>query len=365
MNLHHGLPGLRRLAAGSVLSIGNFDGVHRGHQALLALARDLRARMTDAPRAVGEVERIIARNDGARTTGDPSGITLSPYTSSRDPHANSAGARIAVVTFEPHPLTVLRPHKTPPRLTSPTAKRELLAAQGVDDLVELAPEPAVLGLTAEQFWAILRDEVRPAHLVEGAEFNFGKGRGGNIARLREWSADSGIELHIVGEVEVPLLDLRLAPVSSTVIRWLLAYGRARDAALCLGWPYALRGEVIKGFQRGRTIGIPTANLKCDAQLIPADGVYAGRCAIDGRSYAAAVSIGTLPTFNNAAFQIEAHLIGFDDDLYGREISVELLDWLREQRKYDGVEPLKAQIARDIADTVARANENNTWPLGAA
>lgn len=321
MNLHFGLDGLRALPAGSVMSIGNFDGVHRGHQSLLAIARELRSR--------------------------------------------AAGARVAVATFEPHPLTVLRLEKAPPRLTPVMLKRRLLAEQGVDDLVELAPEPAVLNLTAEQFWAILRDEVRPAHLVEGNEFNFGKGRGGNIARLREWAAGSGISLHQGTEIHVPLLDLHVIPVSSTAIRWLLAYGRARDAALCLGRPYALHGEVIKGFQRGRTIGVPTANLKCDAQLIPADGVYAGRCAIHGRVYPAAVSIGSLPTFKEAMFQIEAHLVGFSGDLYGREISVELLDWLREQRKYDGLEPLKQQIARDIVQTIVRATEDNPWPLGAA
>src|SRR5579862_526283 len=123
-----GLSGLRSLSPGAVLSIGNFDGVHVGHQALLARARQLRA-------------------------------------------ANP-GARLGVVTFEPHPLTVLRPEKSPPRIAPPGWKRELLERQGVDDLVELAPEPAVLNLPAEDFWAILRDEVRPAHLVEGKEFNF-------------------------------------------------------------------------------------------------------------------------------------------------------------------------------------------------
>jgi riboflavin kinase/FMN adenylyltransferase len=283
----------------------------------------------------------------------------------RDLRAAAPGSRVAVVTFEPHPLTVLRPEKAPPRLLTPEMKRTLLAAEGVDDLVELAPEPAVLNLTAEQFWALLRDEVRPSHLVEGREFNFGKDRGGNIARLHEWVTGSGIQLHVAGEVEMPLLDMRLIPISSTLVRWLVAYGRVRDAAICLGRPYALQGPVIPGHQRGRTIGAPTANLRCDRQLIPADGVYAGRCLVNGINYPAAVSIGTLPTFGEYDRQIEAHLIGFAGDLYGRELTVELIDWLRDQRKYDGIEPLKAQIAIDLKETIRRAADDPSRPIAAA
>ncbi|MDB5171858.1 MAG: ribF [Phycisphaerales bacterium] len=321
MNLLHGIDGLRKLSPGCVLSIGNFDGVHRGHQSLLRVARELRA--------------------------------------------STPGSRLAVVTFEPHPLTVLRPEKAPPRLTTPAMKRALLAAEGVDDLVELAPEPAVLDLTAEQFWALLRDEVRPSHLVEGSEFNFGKNRGGNIARLREWATGTGVRLNVVGEVEVPLLDLRIVPIRSTVVRWLVAHGRVRDAAICLGRPFALQGEVIRGHQRGRTIGVPTANLRVDGQLVPDDAVYAGRCTVDGKTFPAAVSIGTLPTFGDSDRQIEAHLIGFAGDLYGRVLTVELVDWLRDQRKYDGIEPLKAQIAMDVADTVRRADDDASRPIAAA
>jgi riboflavin kinase/FMN adenylyltransferase len=243
-------------------------------------------------------------------------------------------------------------------------KRELLEQQGVDDLVELAPEPAVLNLTAEQFWAVLRDEVRPHSLVEGSEFNFGKGRGGNIDRLREWSATSEIALDEVGEVEASLLDLRVAPVSSTVVRWLIAYGRVRDAAICLGRPYSLRGEVVRGYQRGGEIGFPTANLQCDAQLVPDDAVYAGRATIDGTTYPAAVSIGTMPTFGENRRQVEAHLVNFNGDLYGRVISVELLDWLREQRKFASIDLLKKQIAKDVADTVERMKENPSRSVGA-
>ena len=287
------------------MSIGNFDGIHLGHRRLLAMA--------DAERA------------------------------------HSPSGRVAIVTFEPPPRTVLRPELAPPRLTPSHTKQALLEAAGVDDYVILPPAPEVLNLSAEDFFAILRDDVRPAHLIEGNNFTFGKGRGGTIDRLREWSAASSIKLDLVQPVEAVLLDLTVVPVSSSLIRWLVAHGRVRDAAICLDRPYALHGDVVRGFGRGRQLGVPTANLKCDDQLIPADGVYAGRCAIDGKSYPAAVSIGSLPTFEERKFQVEVHLIGFAGDLYGRAIDVELVDWVREQWKFPGVDALRAQIARDLRE----------------
>ena len=302
----HGLEGLRRLPPGAVVSVGNFDGVHLGHAAILARARALR-------------------------------------------DSTSASA-LAVVTFEPHPLTVLRPESAPPRLTPPALKNTLLAAAGADVLVTLPPAPEVLDLTAERFWQILRDDVRPSHLVEGHSFNFGKGRGGHVRQLKEWSAGTGVRVHVVEPVTVALLDFTVVPVSSSLVRWLLSNGRVRDAAVCLGRAFALEGTVVKGHQRGRALGMPTANLDCGGQLVPGDGVFAGRCEVDGRAYAAAVSIGTMPTFGENRRQVEAYLVGFDGDLYGRVLRVELLDWVREQRRFKSVESLKAQMARDL-DTV--------------
>jgi riboflavin kinase/FMN adenylyltransferase len=308
MQIAEGLSGLRTTPPGGVVSIGNFDGIHRGHRRILETARALRA----------------------------------------------AGTELVVVTFEPHPLTVLRPEKAPPRLTPERLKRELLEGLGVDRLIVLAPTPDLLDLSAEDFWAILRDDVRPAHLVEGGTFTFGKGRGGTVDKLREWSAGTAVALHVVEPVEVALLDLTAAPVSSSLIRWLLAHGRARDAAICLGQPYTLEGRVVKGYQRGRQIGVPTANLGCAGQMIPVEGVYAGRCTVDAATYPAAVSIGRMETFGaDLKFQVEAHLIGFTGDLYDRTIRVELLDWAREQRKYDGLEPLKTQIRKDLDWTKSR------------
>lgn len=268
--------------------------------------------------------------------------------------AQDAGVALAVATFEPHPLTVLNPAAAPPRLSPPAVKADLLAAAGVDELIILPPTPDVLNTTADGFWTILRDTIRITQLVEGESFTFGKGRSGNIATLRQWAQRDGIGLTIVDAEEVALLDLSIVAVNSTLIRWLLGHGRARDAAILLGRPYRLRGEVVKGFQRGRTIGVPTANLKCDQQMIPLDGVYAARTTLDGQTYPVALSIGTLPTFGDHQRQVEGHLIGFSGDLYGRSIEIDVVDWLRDQIKFTGVDALKQQLARDIADTAARA-----------
>ena len=303
MEIVQGLDGLKGLPQGAAVSIGNFDGVHVGHQRILGRAREL-----------------------------------------------AAGGSLAVVTFEPHPLTVLRPAEAPPRLVPVERKQELLEAAGVTHLVLLPPSRQVLDLEAEAFWALLRDEVRPKVLVEGQSFNFGKGRRGTIERLKEWAARDGVRLEVVEKVEVALTDFTLAPASSSLVRWLLAHGRIRDARRCLGRTVELEGEVVRGHQRGRTIGVPTANLRmAGGVMVPGDGVYAGCCAIGGRTYAAAVSIGTLPTFGrDLARQVEAHLLDFSGDLYGKTVRVELLDWVREQLRFNGVDALKAQIARDLA-----------------
>jgi riboflavin kinase/FMN adenylyltransferase len=167
---------------------------------------------------------------------------------------------------------------------------------------------------------------------------------------------------VVDPVTVPLLDLSIVPVSSSLIRWLLSHGRVRDAAICLGRPYQLVGTVVRGYQRGRTIGTPTVNLDCADQHIPADGVYAGRCTLAGRTYPAAVSIGNSPTFENTKWQLEAHLIGFTGDLYGQTLHLDLIDWLREQRRYPNLDLLKEQIARDITTCWQSSSINPATPI---
>jgi riboflavin kinase / FMN adenylyltransferase len=317
MQVLHGLDGLLAVPKRSVMSVGNFDGIHLGHQHIFKTAREI---------------------------------------------ASQQKSPLVFVTFEPHPLTVLRPQAAPPRLTPPEIKQQLLAAQGATHLVILPPEKQVLDLTAEDFWTILHQRISVSHLVEGASFRFGRGARGNVQLLAEWSANTNLQLHIVDSVLVPLLDLQVVPVSSSAIRFLVAAGRVRDAAICFGRPYVLAGPVEKGHARGRSLGTPTANLRCEDQLIPADGVYAGRCTLAGTQYPAAVSIGTMPTFGENARQIEAHLIAFTGDLYGKTIAIELLDWLREQRTYSSLEPLKVQIAKDITETIATAPRDVSRPI---
>ena len=317
MRILNGLDGLKQLEPGAVMSIGNFDGVHLGHQRLLGRAAELKA---------------------------------------------AHGQHLAVVTFEPHPLTVLKPGQAPPRLTTKGQKRRLIEAAGVDTLVELAPSGDVLNLTAEQFWQLLRDQIRPSHLVEGRSFSFGKGRAGTVDKLQEWTIGTAVTLHVMDPRKMALLDLRVVPASSSTTRWLLSRGRVRDAAILLGRAYELEGLVVHGTARGRELGVPTANLQFDDQLIPADGVYAGRCVVDGIIWPAAVSIGTNPTFGQNPRTVEAHLIGFTGDLYDQTLRLELTDWLRDQRVFAGIEALKEWIAADIVQTLERRNLDPSRPI---
>ena len=315
-----GIDGLLQAPAGSAMAVGNFDGVHRGHQRLLEICRQRR---------------------------------------------DAGASAVVVVTFEPHPLTVLRPAAVPQRLVSPERKEALIEENGADFYVVLAPEAQVLNLSAEDFWKILRDDVRPAFLVEGPQFTFGKNAAGNVTRLAEWSAGSKVRFELIEPVTVPLLNLALVPPSSSLIRWLLARGRARDAAICLGRPFALEGRVVKGQGRGKGLGVPTANLDCGQQFVPAQAVYAGRCQLHGRTYAAAISIGSNPTFDGQGVQIEVHLIGADADFYGEDLVVEIVDWLRDQRKFPDAAALQAQMSRDIELTVQRAETTPENPIAAA
>jgi riboflavin kinase/FMN adenylyltransferase len=300
MQILQGMDAFRSLAPMGATSIGNFDGLHKGHAQILRKARQL-----------------------AQTLP------------------------VCVITFEPHPLTVLRPEQAPPRLLDLQAKHTLLADAGVDYLIELAPSPEVLGTTAEQFWHIIRDDLKPQHLIEGADFHFGRGRAGTIAILQKWSQGTGVQLHIVDSVEAVLIDMHIVSISSSLIRWLVGNGRMRDAITCLGRPYSLTGTVVEGFRRGRELGMPTANLTINQQVIPMEGVYSGRCRVDDRLYPAAISVGRPLSFDVSAFQIEAHLIGFSGDLYGQTLHLEFLDWLRDQRKYTSVDALRAQMNRDV------------------
>jgi riboflavin kinase / FMN adenylyltransferase len=289
---------LQSLPPGGAMSIGNFDGLHLGHRAIL-----------DA-----------IKRSGLKTT---------------------------VVTFEPHPLTVLRPDMAPPRLMSEAAKLEGLEQLGIDHVVLLRPTSEVLNLSARQFYEAVRDGARPRLIAEGKDFYFGKARQGTMQVLGEWCQQDRIELKQVDDVVVELPTKEVVEASSSLVRWLLLHGRTREANACIGGPFVLCGKVVAGNARGRAIGFPTANLDCGDQLVPHDGVYRASTTVDGNRFSIALSIGTTPTFDGQQRLIEAHLVGFTGDLYGKTLAIELGDWLRGQKKFRSKDELVEQLARDV------------------
>ena len=299
----------------SVLTIGTFDGVHRGHQALIERAHQ------------------IARERGA-------------------------GGRLPVVavTFDPHPTAVLRPGTEPPALASIEQRVAALEGRrggsGADRVEVIETTPDLLAETPEAFVRRMVERYRPAAIVEGGDFRFGRGAKGDVERLRALGAEHGFVVDVVDNVEAVLHDMLVVPVRSSVIRWLLGRGRVADAGRCLGRWYALDARVVVGEKRGHELGYPTVNLDPDAlahRLVPADGVYAGTCALpDGTKRRAAVSIGDKPTFGEGAVAVEAYLLDHEGDLYGAEVELAVQRWLRDQQPFPGPEALRDQMSRDVA-----------------
>ncbi len=303
MKVLHGLDTLEQPLRQSVLTVGNFDGFHRAHRKLLAQALSY-----------------------AATDGGP----------------------VVVLTFEPHPLTVVAPAKAPQRLSTAEDKIRLLGDAGAEIIVVARSEPKLLGLTAEQFVEdVLIHRFHPTHIVEGPSFGFGRGRKGTPELLTRVASRLGAKVEIVEPVTTTLEDGKDVMVSSSLIRKLLTEGRVGEASLCLGRPYALIGTVVEGDGRGRTIGFPTANVGDLNQLVPGDGVYAGRAHVGDQTYAAAISIGSAPTFGGTKRQLEAHLLDFDGDIYGQAIRVEFQRRLRPQCTFDSPSDLIGQLRRDV------------------
>jgi riboflavin kinase/FMN adenylyltransferase len=280
------------------LTIGNFDGVHRGHQALIAALRG---------------QAIVVR-----------------------------GPAIAL-TFDPHPMEILRPGISPPPLLTVRERGEMLARVGADHVVVLQINAEFLHLSAQLFFDRIIDQGFQAQgLVEGFNFAFGRDRLGTIDTLRNLCTTKGKEL-----VVLPPLVIDGSPVSSSRIRVALDMGNVREAAALLGRPYQVTGQVARGQERGQTLGFPTANLVQVRTLVPADGVYAVRTAALGRVWAGAANIGPNPTFGEQARKVEVHLIGFDGDLYGETLSVEFIERLRDTVRFTNVASLIEQLRRDV------------------
>ena len=299
MRVHRSLAPLPDAMRGASAAIGNFDGVHLGHRHVIDLAQT-----------------------GAR-----------------------ADAPLGVLTFEPHPREVFRPDDPPFRLMSPAAKASRLQKIGVDHLFEL-PFADIRPLTAEAFMVdVIAGALGLSHVVVGADFRFGAKRAGDADTLREGGARLGFEVTVADLVDGPVGE-----VSSTAIRAALTEGRPRDAAAMLGHWHRIEGPVIHGEKRGRTLGWPTANMDMSGLHLPKLGVYAVLVdVLDGPhlgTHRGVASLGVRPMFGNNLPNLETFLFDFAGDLYGAPVSVALVEFLRPEARFDGVDALVAQMEED-------------------
>jgi riboflavin kinase/FMN adenylyltransferase len=302
-----------KIQAGCVLTIGNFDGVHLGHQQILAAARDI---------------------------------------------ANKSQTNLLAMTFEPHPVAVLHPGKSPGALTDFELKSHLLDACRVDCLIVLKSTPEMLSLTPRDFvQRFLVDDIQPSVVVEGEDFNFGAARAGTIHTLQTLADEKGFQVSLVEAKNVNLSTAQNVRVSSTLIRNMLEKGKVADAAAALGRPYRLIGQVVPGRGKGKQLGFPTANLAPCSQIIPAEGVYAGTVEIadtldnataSADSLPAALSIGRAETLADDQPQaVEAHLLTQNvEQLTGKYLALDFIQRLRSQTKFHSEAQLAQQIATD-------------------
>jgi riboflavin kinase / FMN adenylyltransferase len=282
---------------GAVVAIGNFDGVHRGHRAVIGAALDQ-----------------------ARALGRPA----------------------AALTFEPHPRAYFNPGEPLFRLTDEAVKLRLLASTGLDGAIVLTFDAALAGLSAEAFVErILVERFAVSGAVIGFNFHFGMNRAGSPDFLKAQGKQHGFTVDVV-----PRFEDQGRPVSSGPIRDALAAGRLDQAAEFLGYPWFVSGEVIHGDKRGRELGFPTANLKLDAACGLRHGIYAVRVAAGERRYSGVASFGRRPMFDTGAVLLEVFLFDFAGDLYGQNIDVAFIDWIREERMFDSAGALIAQMQDD-------------------
>jgi riboflavin kinase/FMN adenylyltransferase len=294
---------------GGVLCVGNFDGVHMGHARMLS---------------TGRVE------------------------------ASARGVPFTIMTFDPHPSLLLKPKVPRPPLTTMAQRQELLASFSPDVLLVVPTSWEFLSITADDFLHNIvtghpGSGMGATLMVEGSTFTYGRSAAGTVETLQKAGPALGFQTIVIPTQERSLTDLTLVKVSSSITRWLISHGRVADAARTLGRPYTVRGTVVEGAKRGRTIGFPTANL-ATTQLLPAPGVYAGHAVIGGERHRAAISIGDNPTFEGAATTLEAFILDFDGDLYGTTLDLAFQHWVREMTAFSGVAPLVTQMQHDVAWT---------------
>jgi riboflavin kinase/FMN adenylyltransferase len=302
-----------QVGGGCVLTIGNFDGVHMGHQEIIASA--------------GRIAR-------------------------------EKGTELAAMTFEPHPVAVLHPERAPGVLTPLRLKKDVLSQFGLDVLIILKGDRELLELSPEDFVKrFLIENIRPSVVVEGDDFNFGAARSGNIDTLRRFGTDDGFGVRVIEPRKIKLSTGQMVKVSSTMIRYMLESGHVTDAATALGRPYRLLEEIIPGRGIGRRLGFPTLNMKKPGQVIPAEGVYAGFVKVGDDSHAvllaedkfpAVYSIGQARTYGeDFPLLIEAHLLGSEVNAsVGQYMTMDFIERIRAQHKFNTPEELSRQIKQD-------------------
>jgi riboflavin kinase/FMN adenylyltransferase len=295
---------------GAVVAIGNFDGVHRGHRAV--------------------IDAALSR-------------------------ARGLSRKAAALTFSPHPRLFLRPHDTLFRLSSDRDKMRLLATTGLDGAIVMSFDAALAATSAQDFIErILVGRFGIGGVAIGFDFHFGQNRAGSPAYLAEQGARLGFAVDIV-----PPLEDEGRPVSSGAVRAALAEGRVVEAAELLGAPWFVSGEVIHGEKRGRELGFPTANIKPDPSCGLKHGIYAVRIAIGDMRYDGVASFGVRPTFDNGAPLLEVFLFDFDGELYGQTIDVAFIGWIRHEQKFSNIEALKRHMLADASqarDSLKRAGK---------
>ena len=285
----------------SVLTIGVFDGVHRGHQRLIA--------------------KVVAE-------------------------ANANGAAAGALTFRNHPDSVLNPNFRPQYITSVAERTRLMEELGVDFVVPVTFDREVAGLRARRFAQLLSSNLRMRGLVVGPDFAMGYKREGNVDMLSDMGAELGFSVSVVD-----LLSDGGDAVHSTSIRKALVDGNVQDVAKKLGRNFSISGTVVTGDKRGRTLGFPTANIEVGPDMaVPGNGIYATLAFVDGERHMAATSIGTRPTFDGKGRTIEAFLLQFDSNLYNRELRLEFVQRLRDELKFDSVDALLEQMELDVEQT---------------
>ncbi len=299
MEVFVGVEDITRTIRNPVLTIGNFDGVHRGHQALFQRVKEWARRLN------GES---------------------------------------VVMTFHPQPLQVLAPETGPPLITLHERKIELIASCGIDVTIVIPFDRKFSKITAPSFVKdILVDKIGVKAIIVGYDYRFGHGRQGDIEFLRQMGDEHGFIVDIVSGVQV-----EDTVVSSTLIRQLILDGDLKEAGRLLGRPYEVSGTVVSGRRRGgRLLGFPTANIRLTGQACPRPGVYAVEAEVNGSRYGGAANLGYNPTFGDDELSLEVHILDFDKDIYGYPISVRFIDRLRDEVRFSGVEELVQQIRKDV------------------